>query len=287
MIGIYKITSPSGKIYIGQSIKVEKRIKDYLKQYKAMSTQVRLYNSFLKHGAENHIFEVIEECNIDLLNERERFWQDYYNAIGLNGLNCVLIKTDSKRTVWSQETRDKLSKSLKGKFSGEKNPMYGRVGELNYFYGKKHTQETKDKISQKNTGINNYFYGKKRPEHSIKISGENHPMYGKKNALLSEYNKKNKIGNKNFFGKKHTEETKKILSIKNAGVNHSFYGKKRPEHSLKLKGRKKDGRIVLDLNSGVYYLSLIDVCDLYKYKYITMYARLSGRIPNKTSFIFV
>lgn len=190
MIGIYKITSPSGKIYIGQSNNVEKRLKDYLKEYKCMSSQKRLYNSFLKYGSENHIFEILEECFFDELNNRERFWQEYYNSTGLKGLNCILTQTTEKKRVLSDETRIKLSKSLKGKFSGEKNPMYGKFGSLNPFYGKKHTEETKQIIKEKNTGINHPFYGKKRPEHSIKISGEKHYLYGKKCKKTSEMNSK-------------------------------------------------------------------------------------------------
>jgi hypothetical protein len=33
MIGIYKITSPTDKIYIGQSIDIDKRKLDYIKKY--------------------------------------------------------------------------------------------------------------------------------------------------------------------------------------------------------------------------------------------------------------
>lgn len=190
MIGIYKITSPSGKIYIGQSNNIEKRLKDYLKEYDSMSSQKRLYNSFLKHGSENHIFEIIEECEFDLINERERYWQDYYNVIGLNGLNCILTQTNEKRKILSKETRDKLSNSLKGKLAGEKNHMYGKVGELNHFYGKKHTEKTKQILREKLSGKNHHFYGKKRPEHSVKISGKNNYMYGKKCERTSEMNKK-------------------------------------------------------------------------------------------------
>ena len=48
MIGIYKIISPSGKIYIGQSRNIDKRFQ----QYKRLNCakQPRLYNSFIKYG---------------------------------------------------------------------------------------------------------------------------------------------------------------------------------------------------------------------------------------------
>jgi group I intron endonuclease len=190
MIGIYKITSPSGKIYIGQSGNLEKRLKDYLGEYKSVSSQTRLYNSFKKYGAKNHIFEIIEECILDEINIRERFWQDYYDVISVNGLNCILTQTDVKKRIVSEETRKKMSNSLKGKYVGNLNPMFGRYGNLNPFYGKKHSEETKKILKEKNSGVNNVFYGKKRPEHSIKISGKNHPFYGKKSIRTSEMNSK-------------------------------------------------------------------------------------------------
>ena len=70
--GIYKITSPSGKVYIGQSIDIKRRFTSY-KTLNKSKRQVKLYNSFVKYGVENHIFETIEECLVDFLNERERF----------------------------------------------------------------------------------------------------------------------------------------------------------------------------------------------------------------------
>lgn len=50
MIGIYKITSPSGKIYIGQSGNLEKRLKDYLGEYKSVN---KVYHKILSKKYEN------------------------------------------------------------------------------------------------------------------------------------------------------------------------------------------------------------------------------------------
>ena len=75
-IGIYKIISPSNKIYIGQSIDIEKRKHLYSKLY--CKQQPKLYNSIKKHGWENHIFEIVEECSIELLLNKEIYWKKYY-----------------------------------------------------------------------------------------------------------------------------------------------------------------------------------------------------------------
>ena len=56
MIGIYKITSPSGKVYVGQSVNIERRLKEY--KILKCKKQVKLYNSFIKYGFENHKIEI-------------------------------------------------------------------------------------------------------------------------------------------------------------------------------------------------------------------------------------
>lgn len=67
MIGIYKISNPIGEIYIGQSINIERRFKEH----KTKCVNLSLKESFNKYGIENHIFEVIEECDICELKKKE------------------------------------------------------------------------------------------------------------------------------------------------------------------------------------------------------------------------
>ena len=94
MIGIYKITSPTGRIYIGQSVNIEKR----LKSYKALNckTQTKLYKSLKKYGYKNHLFEIICKCESVELNNKERYYQDYYNSVSENNLNCLATISDTK-----------------------------------------------------------------------------------------------------------------------------------------------------------------------------------------------
>jgi group I intron endonuclease len=118
MIGIYKISSPTGKVYIGQSVNIYKRFIGY----KGLNCkdQSILYKSFLKHGVENHFFEIIEECEIHLLNERERYWQEFFTCVGPKGLNCVYVQTNDKKSIVSDDLREKRRKFMIGKkFSKE------------------------------------------------------------------------------------------------------------------------------------------------------------------------
>jgi group I intron endonuclease len=77
MVGIYKITSPTGKVYIGQSINIENRKTQYINLDKSCIGP-KLYNSLKKYDPKNHKFEIIEKCSIEQLNEKEIYWKQYY-----------------------------------------------------------------------------------------------------------------------------------------------------------------------------------------------------------------
>lgn len=150
-IGIYKIISPSGKIYIGQSQNINNRIKDY-KSLRNCKLQTRLYNSFIKYGVENHIFEIVEECSSENLNNRERYFQEFFKVLERNkGLNCYYTRTESKSGKLSLETRLKISKSNEGRImSPETRKKIGDAqrGEKSHMWGKKHSKELIEKMSK-------------------------------------------------------------------------------------------------------------------------------------------
>ena len=84
MIGIYKITNKlSGKTYIGQSNDIERRFKEH-KCKKDIPVEIAIQ----KYGIENFIFEILEECSIDELDEKEKYYINLYNTYRGNGYNC-------------------------------------------------------------------------------------------------------------------------------------------------------------------------------------------------------
>jgi len=94
-IGIYKITNNiNNKSYIGKSIKIEERWKYHKERmYNTKEWNKPLYKAFRKYGVENFSFEILEsyeEDNIDLLNEREKYYIKYYNTFGQTGYNATL-----------------------------------------------------------------------------------------------------------------------------------------------------------------------------------------------------
>jgi group I intron endonuclease len=140
---IYKITSPIGKIYVGQSINIKLRFKKYDKLQ--CKSQTKLYNSFIKYGVDKHLFEVIKECNICELNKWERYYQDHYKELGIELLNLKTTTTNSKSGHLSDETKQKIGTSNKIMQNRPENKEKVRLRHS----GKKLSQETKNKIKIK------------------------------------------------------------------------------------------------------------------------------------------
>ena len=130
IIGIYKITNPKGKIYIGQSTNLKKREEDYIKL--RCDKQYKLYNSLKKYGWEQHNFKIIEECVLEHLNEKEIYWGLHYGVLEKNNLN---LRLGNANGLCSEETKNKISKANKGK---SKPKGFG--------VGRKHSDETKLKM---------------------------------------------------------------------------------------------------------------------------------------------
>lgn len=166
--GIYMITSPSGKKYIGQSVNIRSRYNSYHYEL-SVKKQPAIYNSFRKYGIVNHVFSVIEYCDASLLNQKEMKYIEEHRSLqeGLNSTSggrnnfiwsdrCIKLLSDSAKARWSRipkelrnvhkkgipmsdEQKSKLSmvRKLKGMSLGERNPRAKIVLDLEagIFYG--------------------------------------------------------------------------------------------------------------------------------------------------------
>jgi group I intron endonuclease len=136
MVGIYKITNPKGKIYIGQSININKRKS----AYKCIDKRImgpKIYNSIRKYGWENHTFEIIEECLVDELFERESYWK--------------IITLESQEGEWNKVLFCNLHDA------GSSGPLSDHI--KNKIKGKKRTLETKQKMRENKLGKPSNFKG--------------------------------------------------------------------------------------------------------------------------------
>ena len=85
MMCIYKITDlENGKIYIGQTVNLKRRIKEYRAASNGITKsgqKYRIYELFNSKGFNNFRFDVLEEIDDkDLLNEREIYWISKLNS---------------------------------------------------------------------------------------------------------------------------------------------------------------------------------------------------------------
>jgi hypothetical protein len=81
--GIYKITNLQNQMcYVGQAANIADRWKQHIKRGVGADapTRNKLYPAMVALGPENFSFEIIEECDRSLLDEREDYWQDYFKA---------------------------------------------------------------------------------------------------------------------------------------------------------------------------------------------------------------
>jgi len=145
--GIYKITSPTKNIYIGQSININSRFKDYCTLN--CKAQSRLYNSLKKYGAKNHKFEILCECKRDELNDLEIYYIELYQCFNSEfGMN---LQYGGNNHTFSDETKNKISLALRGRIPSPATIEKRRLANIGKKRGPR-TQEVKDKISKSNKG---------------------------------------------------------------------------------------------------------------------------------------
>ena len=219
MIGIYKITSPTKKVYIGQSTNIEKRFNAY--KNLNCKTQTILYNSFLKYGIDKHKFEILCECEISELNDKERYYQELYSAVSNSGMNCKLTKSSDKSGVMSEYTRLKMIGRKLSEDSIKKRTESRK--------GYTHSEETKKKIRDSNKGSNLGKIHSEETRKKVSEAGKGRTHSEETKRRLSEINK----------GKKHSKETCKKLSERDIGkliLNTEngvfYYGVKKASESI-------------------------------------------------------
>jgi len=139
--GIYKITTPSGKIYIGQSVDVNQRRIQH--RCKSNRYKCPLHSAFIKYGFDNCKFEIIEECEEQQLDEREIYWINFFNTLDIKyGLN---LKSGGANGRHSELSKKKMSETNKGRSAWNKGLRMSREY-VEKRIGRKASDETRQKI---------------------------------------------------------------------------------------------------------------------------------------------
>ena len=155
--GIYKWTNKlTNDSYVGQSIDLSKRFIRYfnLSYFRNRGT-LAINRALIKYGFSSFQLEILEYCDIADLNKREQYYLDTLKP----RYNILKIAGSSSGHKLSEETKAKISQSLKGVYVKEKSALYGR----------KHSEETKALMSLKKSNVNNPLFGKTHSEETKEL----------------------------------------------------------------------------------------------------------------------
>ena len=156
--GIYKITNLiNNKCYIGQSVNIENRWQHHRSASRCETNECYNYplqKAMRKYGLENFSFEILEECKVEELDQKEKYYIQFYQSLE-NGYNQVRVEQSGTKII-SKEVKaiqyDLVHTDLSTDLIGQKYGVSGRTvrsintGEswrddnLNYPLRKKFTQ---------------------------------------------------------------------------------------------------------------------------------------------------
>ena len=187
---IYKYTSPSGKSYIGQTVRPEERMEEH----KRVIEDGAFHRAIKKYGFENFKYEVLVTVDLDdeqelkqKLDFFEKFYIKKYHSYE-DGYNMTLGGDGCLGRVFSDEAKRKMSEAHKGKPSANKGKHFM-------------SDEAREKISSAKKGkklgvMSDEHKQKLSDSHKGKVFSDEHK------AKISEVNK----------GKTMSEETKRKMS---------------------------------------------------------------------------
>jgi group I intron endonuclease len=165
---LYKLTSPSGKSYIGQTNDIRERMR----QHRRPTGCRVIFDAIRKYGWDNFTLETLaEKLSLDEANKLEQLYIERHNTLTPNGYN---LTTGGSNYLRAEETKQLMSVASKGKPKSEKHKQSmsdtrkgrpalnkgkpiseqmrqkrskARKGKPSTRVGYKHSEETKQKLA--------------------------------------------------------------------------------------------------------------------------------------------
>lgn len=208
--GIYKIVNMvNGKVYIGQSIDIEKRWAKHRRNAfnpNDKGYNYPLYSAIRKYGVENFSFEILEECSRNELNEKEIYYiKEYKSNQKSYGYNIVEGGGEAPHTSKLSENhiseiiqRLKTTSDNNATIGADYNISSATVRDINV--GKVHRREGETYPIRERISVPNSYHLINKPE-ALKLAGlvKQHGfgqvgrMYGVEAKTVVDWCKKYKI----------------------------------------------------------------------------------------------
>jgi group I intron endonuclease len=177
--GIYKIINiVNNKFYVGSAVKLSRRRTRHFSELRTnRHNNAKLQAAWNKYGEAAFVFVVVEELpeGADLLAAEDRWLKehvgnDYCYNIGTTATAPYLGMSGPLSPTWGRKHTDdakqRIGAASKVRVQSEDEKQKRRKT----MEGHVVQSETRLKISAKLSGEGNYWYGKKRPDHGAKVS---------------------------------------------------------------------------------------------------------------------
>lgn len=159
----------SKKRYVGQTIQpIHKRIHQHFRNSR-YGHQSPLYHSMRKYTRDIFEISILEECDINLLDEREQYWISHYKTL-TEGYNCNIGGGSGRGYKHTEETRRKISETWKKKGTSNR---------------KGKTNSTESNIKRSQTLKESYSKGSRKERDYSEMKGKNNVNY--KHGLYSKF----------------------------------------------------------------------------------------------------
>lgn len=223
MIGIYKLTNTiNGYSYVGQSRDIARRFREHRTYRSSYHFETDLQKDIREYGRDSFDYSVLEECELDQLDDRERYW--------IATLKPEYNKCEGGSGCWghtvSEETRKVLSQKGKAWWASLPEEMKGRIirNLTGQPIGHPVSAETREKLRQANLG-------KKRSAETIEKQKQT--MLEKKRNGYKQTNsghKKKVYCVETNVVYNSVRETAEAMGLKASAISHVLHGRQENTH---------------------------------------------------------